>query len=431
MGGRPALLIDLPNRKFHFFGQTLLPTDTPIFALLIGSVFVGIFAVTALFGRIWCGWACPQTVYMEFLYRPIERFFDGEPGKKQKVRGAAGVRKTLKHITFFLVTLYIAHLALAYFVGVETLWKWVRQSPLEHPGAFLVMAATLGLMTFDFGYFREQTCLIACPYGRMQAALLDRKSLIVSYDVRRGEPRGAKKRAPRSPAASEEGLTVSLDILPDADRRGDCIDCRMCVTTCPTGIDIREGLQMECIGCAQCIDACDAVMDKVGRERGLIRYSSQARMAGERARVLRPRLVIYLSVWAGLFGLMTVLLATRPVAEVAVLPRIGAPFYETPSGDVANAIRLRLVNRKDVEATFTVSSPSEGVGVTAEANPVRLEPGESRTFPLTITMARGSMSARGARDVLIRVETDTGLAEDLKFHALGPVNRTPGAKGPS
>ncbi len=418
IGGHPALLIDLANRKLHFFGHTLLPTDTPIFALLIGSVFAAIFGVTALFGRIWCGWACPQTVYMEFLYRPIERFFDGEPGRKQRIKAAAGVRKTLKHLTFLLITLYIAHLALAYFVGVRTLGTWVTRSPLEHPGGFLVMAAVFALMTFDFGYFREQTCLIACPYGRLQAALLDRKSMIISYDAKRGEPRGAKKRAPKA----DDGV-VSLDILTPDQPKGDCIDCRMCVTTCPTGIDIREGLQMECIGCAQCIDACNAVMDRIRRPRGLIRYSSQAAMAGERSRVLRPRLVIYAVVFLGLFTLMSTLFVTRPPAEVGLLPRIGSPFYTAPSGEIANAIRLRMVNRQDAPAQFQVSSPTVGVGVTLEDNPVTLDAGESRTTPVTVTIPASAFDRRGGRDIELVITTDGGFEKKLSFHALGPVNR--------
>ncbi len=422
IGGHPAILIDVVRREFHFFGRTLLPTDSLVFALLMVCIFLGIFLVTALAGRIWCGWACPQTVYMEFLYRPIERFFDGAPGRAARV-GPTGVRKAAKHAAFFLCTVYLSHTFLAYFVGIETLYHWVGQSPLEHPTAFLVMAGTFALMTFDFGYFREQTCLVACPYGRLQSALLDRNSLIVGYDRARGEPRGVKRRGRGAEAV------VSLDVLPEAaPRAGDCVDCRMCVTTCPTGIDIRDGLQMECIGCAQCIDACDAVMDKIGRPRGLVRYSSQARVAGERARILRPRVVIYPVILLGALALMVVTLQRAGVAEAALLPRTGKPFYELPTGEISNQFRVRLVNRAGAPAVFTLSMHGDAARLIVEENPLVLKPGESRTTPITLAIARDAFT-HAAVDVTLRVSTDSGFMKDLSFHALGPAGQAPASTG--
>jgi cytochrome c oxidase accessory protein FixG len=217
INGVQSILLDIPRREFTFFGTTFLATDTLPLMLFLASVFVTIFLVTALFGRLWCGWACPQTVYMEFVYRPLERLFDGSPEARRRGKaGAAGLRKVLKYATYLLVSLYLAHTFLAYFVPVDELFRWIRQSPFAHPTAFVVMAATTALMVFDFSFFREQTCIVACPYGRFQSVMLDRSSLIIGYDEKRGEPRGPLRRK-------------------DA---GDCIDCGLCVVTCPTGIDI-------------------------------------------------------------------------------------------------------------------------------------------------------------------------------------------------
>jgi len=260
VGGAPAILLDVVHRRFSLLGATFYPTDTVLLMLLLLGTFLGIFLLTAVVGRAWCGWAGPQTVYMEFVYRPIERLVDR--GVTAVARNAAW-RRAVKALAFLAVSMFVAHTFLAYFVGADALGRWVRASPFEHPVAFLVMAATTALMFLDFAWFREQVCLVACPYGRLQSVLLDRRSLIVAYDPRRGEPRGKLGRV-----------------------AGDCIDCRACVLTCPTGIDIRDGLQMECIHCAQCIDACDAIMDRVGRPRGLVRYGSRDEMAGAPRRIL-------------------------------------------------------------------------------------------------------------------------------------------------
>jgi cytochrome c oxidase accessory protein FixG len=273
VGGKPLVLLDIPARQFTILGFTFLPTDTVLLALLMVSGILGIALVTALLGRVWCGWMCPQTVYMEFLYRPIERLFDGPPGIRHTPgKKSSPLRKVLKYVVYLLFSAFLAHTFLAYFVGVKSLAVWVTRSPLEHPAAFLLMVGVTGLMMFDFSYFREQVCLVACPYGRFQSVMLDRDSLIVIYDPKRGEPRAKGRR--------EEG-----------DGLGDCVDCGMCTDTCPTGIDIRDGLQMECVNCTQCIDACDSMMERLGKPRGLIRFSSQARIAGESSRFLRPRVI--------------------------------------------------------------------------------------------------------------------------------------------
>ena len=275
IAGKPALLLDVAHRQFTFFGTTLYPTDTFLLALLLLIVFLSLFFLTALFGRVWCGWACPQTVYLELVFRPIERFFEGAPGKKTK---AGAWRRPAKIAVYVLLAFALAHTFLSYFVGTDALRVWMTRSPLEHPISFLIVAGVTGLMLFDFGFFREQLCIVACPYGRMQSVMLDKDSLIIGYDRLRGEPRGKMRKKPKGDVHLE---TVEPE-------RGDCIDCHMCVTTCPTGIDIRDGLQLECVNCTQCIDACDSIMHKIGKPRGLIRYSSQRMLEGGQGALAAP-----------------------------------------------------------------------------------------------------------------------------------------------
>jgi cytochrome c oxidase accessory protein FixG len=407
IGGRPSILLDLPAREFTFFGTTFLPTDTLLLMLFVAGVFVSIFLITALFGRLWCGWACPQTVYMEFVYRPIERLFDGSPERRRRGHGGAtGLFKIFKYLVFFLVSLHLAHTFLAYFVGAENLLNWTMQSPVEHPKAFVIVAVVTGLICFDFLLFREQTCIVACPYGRFQSVLLDRQSLIISYDEQRGEPRG---RLRRRPSGDRE--------LPQL---GDCVDCELCVTTCPTGIDIRDGLQMECIGCAQCIDACDTVMRKVGRAIGLIRYSSQERMSAGRRRLLRPRVVLYpalLLVIVSLFGWQ---LADRPAADVTVLRGTGRPYSRLESGEILNALRIKIVNRAEDSRRYEFALEGlDGARILPASDDVRLGAGETITIPVSVVVPPGRFDG-GAASVTIVVSDDGGFARPVKYRLQGP-----------
>ncbi len=338
VNGKPTILLDILSRRFTLFGFTFLPTDTLLLALFAVSMILLIFFVTALLGRIWCGWCCPQTVYMEFVFRPIERLFLGRSGVGGAPRSdVAGWRYAAMYGAFFLVSVYLAHTFLAYFVGVNQLRHWMVGSPADHITAFIVVVVVTGAMMFNFAWFREQTCTIACPYGRIQSVLLDRQSLLISYDRTRGEPRGPIRKVP---------LPV-LERTASSQTKGDCIDCELCVSVCPTGIDIREGLQLECIGCAQCIDVCDSVMQKIGRSVGLIRYSSQAAMSGQKQTLLRPRVIIYPLLVAGLLGLLAILIVTKSSVDVTLLRGMGMPFVVTPSGEIENTMRVKLTNRTD------------------------------------------------------------------------------------
>jgi cytochrome c oxidase accessory protein FixG len=403
LGGKPLVLLDVARRQFTLFGTTFLPTDTVLLMLLLVGIFLGIFLLTAVYGRVWCGWGCPQTVYMEFVYRPLERLIEGPPGAQARFDGArCSPRRVVKAVVFLGVSMFLAHTFLAYFVGVSQLRHWIGHSPVEHPIAFPVMAGTTLLMLLDFGWLREQVCLVACPYGRFQSVLLDRRSLIVGYDTRRGEPRGPYRRR----AAKQTS--------------GDCVDCRNCVTTCPTGIDIRQGLQMECIHCTQCIDACDTVMDRLGRPRGLVRYTSRAELAGEARRFLRPRVVFYPLLLVAVWGALAVGLAHHSSADVTVLRGLGGPFAVLPSGEVSNEIRIKIVNRGTTDRRYLIELADDpSLRLVAPENPVPVPAGKAETAVVFVT-AHHELLEKGERPIRIRVSDGAGFTTVTPYRLLGP-----------
>jgi len=400
--GRPLLLLDLPRREFTLFGHVFLSTDTFLFMLLFLSVAIGIFLVTALLGRVWCGWACPQTVYLEFLFRPIEYWLEGGPRgvAATDVRRGISARRFAKYAIYGALAMFLSHTFLAYFVGVETLVKWVQTPPVEHPTTFFIMAGTTALIFFDFTYFREQTCLVACPYGRLQSVLLDRSSLIVGYDRHRGEPR---KKGTRDRTATA----------------GDCIDCQMCVTTCPTGIDIRDGLQMECIHCTQCVDACDRVMLKIGKPAGLIRYSSREALEGLPQRMIRARVILYPIALLAALGTLVWTLANTVPADVTLLRGTGAPYAVEPDGTIANPIRIKITNRSRGPRKYQIDlvNLSEATLV-APINPFPVPEGKTQTTAVFVLLPADEFHD-GLRPFAFRI-SDGVFTSTFPYQLVGP-----------
>lgn len=337
VNGNPLLLLNVLERKFVILGQVFWPQDMIISAVALLVFFSGIIVFTAAFGRLWCGWTCPQTVLMEMVFRKIEYWIEGDaPAQRALARApwtlARLARKFSKHALFLALSFLVGNTLLAYIIGADALRRIVTDNPLHHLHGLAFMVLFTLVFYGIFARFREQACTFICPYGRLQSTLLDENSIVVAYDYRRGEPRGPLKR--NRPAET-----------PPAPARGDCVNCRACVAVCPTGIDIRDGTQMECVHCAACIDACDAVMDRVGRPRGLIRYASLNGIErGERLR-LTPRLAGYSALLLGLIGLWLFLVFTRSEVETTLLRAPGALFQQMPDGHLSNLYTVKVVNK--------------------------------------------------------------------------------------
>ncbi len=344
INGYPAVFLDVAERRFHLFGVTLAFQDLWLLFFVITGLGFSLFFVTALLGRVWCGWACPHTVFLDHVYRRIERWIEGDAVRRRALQAAplsAGklFKSVLKHGLYVLVSAAITHLFLAYFVSLPEVWTMVSAAPGEHWSAFVFIVIATGALYFNFAWFREQLCIVICPYGRLQSALIDDHSLVIGYDTTRGEPR--RQLAPAG-AAGAAPL-----------KEGDCVSCNRCVNVCPTGIDIRQGLQMECIGCTACIDACDDVMTRVGRPRGLIRYDSQKAFVGGRTRWLRPRTVIYGALLLIGAGVATWALTSVKPANFGVTRMTGAP-YIVDTTTVRNQFMVRIVNKRNAPARFAL-----------------------------------------------------------------------------
>jgi cytochrome c oxidase accessory protein FixG len=408
VGGHPAVLFDLPARRLFLMGHSFGTGDLPFLFFTLISIGWSLVVLTTLFGRVWCGWGCPQTVYLEAVFRRIERVIEGNGHQRLAFdmapwTASKAAKKLLKWSLWMVASFLIGHVFLSYFVSLPRVAQMVLDDPRENWGAFVV-ATFVTLITYaNFAWFREQVCLIICPYGRLQSSMHDRDSIIVGYDVQRGEPRGKK---------SDDGST------------GDCVDCRRCVQVCPTGIDIRNGLQMECIGCAACVDACDAVMIKIGKPKGLVRYDSAEGFATGTRRILRPRVFYYAFIGVVFATIVVVFAATRtPFVARIVWPR-NLPFQLIENNArVQNMVMVHVENRSSAPMRVHVEhDESSGAELTSPMKELTLQPQERGDLPLLVRMPVGK--ARPGFAIPLRVVDDQGRSVEATVLMLAPM---PGA----
>ena len=415
IGGKPAILIDIQQRHFYLLGQTFNAQDFWLAFFFISGLGFTLFVVAALWGRLWCGYACPQTVFLEGVFRRIERAIEGNAASRTKLDAAPmsvskALRRGIKLLVFFAISLLITNSLLGYFMPVREVCAAMQHSPGEHLTAFVFVAVLTGIVFVNFTWFREQTCIVVCPYGRLQGALYDPDTVIVGYDRKRGEPRG--------PAGTEGA--------------GDCIDCFRCVSVCPTGIDIRNGTQMECVGCANCIDACDDVMTKLGKDKGLVRYDSQRGFETAQRKFFRPRVLVY----AFLFLLGCFVFARsvsrRAPFEANVIRPPGAAFT-IEDGRVRNLVQLHVVNKLPVRAKFTVRGATEGGEVTIAQSEIVIESLQDQRIPVIVDVPTEAFHAGAVVtfDVTATGDDDDDDDDDdsepvsvqAKAPLLGPSNR--------
>ena len=333
VNGNQFLLFNVMERKFNIFGQPFWPQDfyLLVLSMLVGVVFVILF--TVIFGRIFCGWLCPQTIFMEMVFRKVEYAIEGDRTKqiklaKQEWNAEKIGKKSLKWFLFFLISFLISNAFLAYFIGGDTLIQHIKDGPMSHIGTLVKLLVFTGVFYFIFAWFREQACIIVCPYGRLQGVLLDNKSINVAYDFERGE--GRQK--------------LHKDEDRDASGLGDCIDCKQCVHVCPTGIDIRNGTQLECVNCTACIDACDEIMDKVGFDRGLIRYASEDDIEKGEKFSFNTRIISYTIVLSLMVAFLVTLIFLRNDVQANIL-RLPGQMYSTEGDSIQNVYTYKLINK--------------------------------------------------------------------------------------
>lgn len=334
LNGHPFMLLDIANRKFIIFGAIFWAQDTFILALLMLSFVLFIVLFTVTFGRLWCGWACPQTIFLEMVFRKIEFLIEGDYKQRHKLDNGPWttekvLKKTVKHTIFIFISLAMTNIFLMWFIGSER-WFAIFKEPVGgNITGIIVVLVISAFFYWVYSYFREQICTMVCPYGRMQGVLLDSKTIIVTYDYKRGEPRGSKN-------------------------TGDCIDCHQCISVCPTGIDIRNGTQLECINCSACIDQCNRIMEVTGKPKGLIRFDSEAGIRDGHKTIWNARNRAYSVVLLALFSFFVYTLLSRPAVETTILRTPGLLFQENSDNSISNVYNIKIVNKTHDEMSLEI-----------------------------------------------------------------------------
>ncbi|MCA8942632.1 MAG: cytochrome c oxidase accessory protein CcoG [Planctomycetes bacterium] len=400
IGDHPAILLDIEHRNFFLFGNTFNAQDFWLAFFVLTGIGFTLFVISALFGRLWCGYGCPQTVFLDGVFRRVERWIDGSAAARKRLQQSGWtaekvLRRGAKWGIYLAISFVLSHTLLGYFIPVRDVVQATTQSPAHHPTAFVFALIAMVIIYFNFTWFREQLCIVICPYGRLQGVLYDADTINVGYDATRGEPRGRY---------AEE-------------KRGDCIDCYRCVAVCPTGIDIRNGTQLECIGCANCVDACDEVMAKLGQAPGLVRYDSQRGLEGGKRRFVRPRLFFYIVMF--LIGVTVFAFAAseRTPYELDVLRQRGAP-YTIDNGVVQNSFTVRIFNKQPDKHTFELVLPAmPGVEFTAPIRQIELDSLANQKLPVFVRCKEDGFEH--GREVVFEVRSDLGV-QTSKVPLVGP-----------
>ncbi len=416
INGQPLLLMNIIERKFVILGQAFWPQDFVLLAVVLMTFFVFIILFTVVFGRIWCGWLCPQTLFMEMVFRKIEYWIEGDATSQRRLAKEPLSfkkigKKTLKHFLFISISVLIAHTLMAYIVGIENTLSIISNSPSENIAGFIGITSFSGIFYGLFAKFREQACIAVCPYGRLQGVLLGKDSIVVAYDWIRGEPRGHLRKNQKADAPL-----------------GDCVDCKLCVHVCPTGIDIRNGTQLECVNCTACMDACDDVMIKIGKPKGLIRYASINSITNGILNLITPRVIGYSIVLVALIGLLSFALITRSDVETTIL-KVPGTLYQREPGFITNLYNVEFVNKTfgEMNLHLKVESPEFATIMKADGKAI-IVPAEGLVKSVYFIKIPESKVTNARTVIELGIYKDDKLIETVKAKFIGPVKKASDAK---
>ena len=405
--GEPMLLIDVINRKFVIMGSVFWPQDLHIFVFGMLIAMVGIVLFTVVYGRVWCGWACPQTVFMELVFRKVEYWVEGDWQQQKRLQQEKGstkwyVRKGIKHAIFLAISFGISNIFLSYVIGTDALWKIMTEPVTQHLGGFFSLILFTLVFYGVFAFVREVVCTSICPYGRLQGVMLDDKSITVAYNHKRGEPRGHRKKGTHEPL-------------------GDCVDCSLCVHVCPTGIDIRDGLQLECVNCTACIDACDAVMEKVGKPKRLIGFytAEEIEKGGTIAKSGNARAIAYSVVLVILTAVFGWLLFSRSQVDGTLLRAKGSTYQLRDDGTVSNLYSLELINKSHEDMPFELEVTEAGFSVQLISHVQELKQGDVVQLSFFLVSDKDNIKTYKT-DVKVQVVVAGKTVETMKTTFVAP-----------